>query len=250
MGLGGFNVDDLFFILHLGVMDLLRLSSGAPVSLEAILSELDQFSTELNRQSLKFLARAFTTLGELEGLPVECLCARLKEILCRHASTGKALDILQRMLVIAKYDSERVSKLSTFVGCSTFSLSLGLAPSSEIATKLSYHELLLIVSQKIDGTEKGTPVLEHLLGEIPEANIGSAKEEVKSVLHLFTYMLSAGTLTPSRPSTLNSELRNPLCTLRTKDRGVHKVIDDVVQVMDKNVQGKKNVGQWNDLARL
>lgn len=227
----------------------MEYSSTIPeVSLEGILCGLDQYSTEQNRESLKFLARAFTSLDELERLPQESLCARIKQILFMLASTGVALDILQRMLVVAKYDPGRVAKLEQFVGYST--LSQSISPSSEIYSKLSFQELLLIISQKIDSTEDGEPVLQHLLEAVSEADIGSAKVEVKSALHLFTGMQTSGTLTPSDPSTLNSKLRKPLCTLRSKDEKVHKVIAEVVEVMDKNVHGKLCLGvydQWTGL---
>lgn len=206
------------------------------MSLEAILCDLDQFSTPQNRENLKFFARAFTSLDELERLPKECLCLKLKEILFRLVSAGVALELLQRMLEIAKYDLKRVAKLNSYVVSGA--LSQSISPSSDISSRLSFQELLLIVSQKIDGTEDGVPVLQHLLDAVSEADIGSAKVEVKSALDLFTGMLTSGVLTPSNPSTLNSELREPLCTFKSKDEKVHKVLAEIVEVMDKNVQGK------------
>ena len=219
--------------LFAAVMD--ESSSCVQGSLQKILGELDRFSTVQNRQNLLFLARAFTSLDELERLPQECLSARIKDILCRRASTGKALGILQRTLFFAKYDPARVDKLSRYLGGATFSQSL--TPSSAISSKLSFHELLLIVSRKIDGNENGTPILQHLLARTPEADIGSAKQEVTSAMHLFTCMLTSGVLTPTNPSTLNSEVTAPLCSLRSKDEEVQIIVADIVDVMEKNVQG-------------
>lgn len=185
-----------------------------------------------------FLARAFTPLDELERLPLDCLSASIKSILCRRASTGKALDILQRMLFFAKYDPVRVDKLSKYVEATTFSQSL--APSGAIHSNLSFHELLMIVSRKIDSSENGMPVLQHLLVETPEAGIGSARGEVKSAMHLFTCMLTSGALMPTNPSTLNSKVKEPLCSLRSKDEEVQIIVADIMDVMERNVRGKKD----------
>lgn len=213
--------------------------------LERVLCEIDKFSTRQNRENLTFLARAFALVQELDPRhPQDCLSARIKDILCRQVSTGRALPILQRMLIFAKYDPKRVSKLNRHVGLDCYSLSL--APPSDFSSKLSFFELLLIISFKIDNSTEGRAVLQHLLAVIPEADIGSAKGEIKSALQLFSGLLTSGALDPCNPNTLNCKLRECLCSLKTSDEGVAVVVADIADVMTRDVNGKRvcHHGVW------
>lgn len=208
-------------------------------SLEKILCEIDKFSTKPNRESLKFLARAFAPLNQLERIPEECLSLEIFRLLCLQASTGQALSVLHRMLVLAKYDGKRVSALSRHL-CA---FSMSLAPTSDTISSLSFHELLLIISHRMSNNVKGEALLQHLLDEAPENEIGSARGEVTSPLQLFTGMLTTGALSPSKPSTLDTKVRERLCKLMSSDEEVVMIVADIDNVMRSNVQ----VGQHGDI---
>ena len=114
---------------------------------------------------------------------------------------------------------------------------MSLAPTSDTISSLSFHELLLIISHKISSNVKGEALLQHLLDEAPEDEIGSARGEVTSPLQLFAGMLSTGALSPSEPSTLDTKVRERLCKLKSSDEAVVMIVVDIDKVMRSNVQG-------------
>lgn len=212
-----------------------------------VLSEIDLFGSKQNRERLQFLTRAFASVDEQEKLAQDCTASAVFSLLCLKVSSApKALPILQRMLKAARYDQERVSKLHSHTDHSSFSLSVTV---SNLISKLSFYELLLIVSYKIDTCPKGRLVLKHMLEGISDKKISAPREDVKSALHLFTCMLTAGTLTSSKPDTVISELRELWCEASSKDELVKMVIEDIEDTVARNVvQGTKHNSCSNETS--
>lgn len=202
-------------------------------SLHSVLSNIDTFSSEKNRQDLLFLSRAFASGGDRERLAQHCTTLAVLDILHRQdISDSEAVLVLQRMLKTARYDEKRTYELKS---CTDTVMS-GSSAYLELIKKLSFHELLLILSHKIDYSKAGQKVLKHLLEKIPEAKVKAHKQDIKSALRLFTSMLTAGTLDPSRPVTMISELRDLWHGVTiSSDELVQMLIDEVDDAVARNV---------------
>ena len=203
-------------------------------SLRAALSQLDRYGSEQNRESLQFLTRAFATVVEQETLArsVDCITTEVYNLLCPRISASKAVPVLQRMLITARYDQERVSALSSHTDCYSHSMSVTV---SDLLAKLSFYELLLVISYKIDTYPKGCVVLKHMVGAAEPEKVGASKEDVKTALQLFTCMLATDTLASSKPYSVVSELRELWSGVSSKDERVKMVIDDIEDVVARNV---------------
>lgn len=207
------------------------LNSSDP--LKKTLCEIDRFGTKKNRENLLFLARAVATLQEVEHLSAgPSVVPELFSALCLKTTPPKAVPILQRMLQHASYDQKRVSRLESHTDHSSFSMSVTV---SNLYMRLSFFELLLLISLKIDASMPGRLVLKHMLMSLTDEKIGAPREDIKSALQLFTCMLTAGTLTWSEPHTVISELREHWSSINNKDEMVKTVVEDIEDVVARNV---------------
>lgn len=211
-------------------------------SLNKLLCEINTYSSQENRESLLFLVRSVATARELERIDNDSLSSEVFTILCQKASTVDALALLQRMLLAANYDQKRVAMLSSDATSSQLSFdqsrSVSLPLPYNLATKVSFYELLLLISQKIGKSTREEVILQHLKNAITEEKLRAPKQDIKSTLQLFSHMLVAGMLVPSNPHSLVSELQEPLCSLRCKDEKVVMVIADIEEVIARNVRGR------------
>lgn len=213
-------------------------------SLNRLLCEINTYSSQENRESLLFLVRSVATARELERIDNDSLSSEVFTILCQKASTVDALALLQRMLLAANYDQKRVAMLSSDTTSSQLSFasydqsrSVSLPLPYNLATKVSFYELLLLISQKIGKSTREELILQHLKNAITEEKLRAPKQDIKSTLQLFSHMLAAGMLVPSNPHSLVSELQEPLGSLRSKDEKVVMVIADIEEVIARNVRG-------------
>jgi len=156
-------------------------------SLESILSKIDKFADEKNKERLCFLAGAVVPYGMVEdekGVPDLFQSLQKKE--CEHA-----VELLQRMLSKAGFKPKHVSLLDEHITVPKFNF-------QQFPDMLFRESLISVADQLGDGK-----YLTALVNMIPEDKIGVAKSNIKSAVHLFQRLVHEQTISADNQSTLN-----------------------------------------------
>ena len=156
--------------------------------IHSILSEIDNFKSNLQMRNLCILATSIVQYGTVYGTEyVIDVYKMLKE----KYSYKKALAILIKMMEFAGFSSERLVRLSSAGTKSDESVSL--------TSDFSYQRLLVLVSNNL--VDEGH--LKKVVDALTDEERGIAADQVTTSHALLYYMTNAGTIKHGNCSSLN-----------------------------------------------